>query len=115
MRNSHSRSRGLLLRVYLSPVIRPDCSPGPVHQVDPAFTRRGREGGPAYSIYARHKVRQLCDQSDLSERLRLIAGADQLQDAGPGSLQAGEERELLPGGEEDASLQHGRPQPLPQE
>ncbi|CAI8004130.1 Outer dense fiber protein 3 [Geodia barretti] len=35
--------------------IAPDCSPGPVHNVDPSFTRYGREGVPSYSLYARHK------------------------------------------------------------
>lgn len=35
--------------------IGPDCSPGPVHMVDAAFTRRGKDGTPAYSLYARHK------------------------------------------------------------
>lgn len=35
--------------------IRADCSPGPVHQLDPAYTCRGKDGIPSYSLYARHK------------------------------------------------------------
>lgn len=35
--------------------IRADCSPGPVHHVDPSYTRHGRDGIPSYSLYARHK------------------------------------------------------------
>lgn len=29
------------------------CSPGPVHFVTPQITRRGKEGGPSYTIYGR--------------------------------------------------------------
>lgn len=35
--------------------IRPDCSPGPVHLVEAAYTCKGKDGVPSYSLYARHK------------------------------------------------------------